>query len=210
MRVGFWASTVLATLGAIYLALLVGYFTSEGFNFPPTPFVQTVGGLVTILSAPAILMQFAAIGQLVTPEKAVFASIAKSFTVLFVAMVSINRFVQLTIIRQSPSGTESVDLVRFLPYSEGSIMFALEILGWGLFLSLACLFMAPLFAGAKLQRSIRWTLVLFAIFSFMSVIGFVTSTPITAAAFIAWGPILLIQAILLAVLFHRNQMPSIS
>jgi len=40
-----------------------------------------------------------------------------------------------------------------------------------------------------------WLLILFGLFSLMSVIGFVTATPITAAAFVAWGPILLALAI---------------
>ena len=40
-----------------------------------------------------------------------------------------------------------------------------------------------------------WLLILFGLFSLMTVIGFVTATPITAAAFVAWGPILLALAI---------------
>jgi hypothetical protein len=39
----------------------------------------------------------------------------------------------------------------------------------------------------------------------MSVIGFVTATPITAAAFVAWGPILLALAIMLAVHFRSGE-----
>jgi hypothetical protein len=209
MRLGFWASAVVAALGTIYLGLLVWYFTTEGFTFPPNIFVQTVGGIVTILSAPAILVAFAAIRQLAPPEKAAYATVGLNFAVLFVAMVSINRFVQLTVVRLSPPGAPSADLARFLPYSTDSVMFSLEILGWGFFLSLASLFMAPLFSGAKLQRSIRWLLVLFALFSFMSVIGFATATPITAAGFIAWGPILLALAILLAILFKSEERPSV-
>jgi hypothetical protein len=116
-----------------------------------------------------------------------------------------NRFVQLTVIRLSPPGPASQDLARFLPYSTESVMFALEILGWGFFLSLAALFVAPLFGGNKRQNSIRWLLILFALFSLMSVIGFVTATPITAGAFVAWGPILLALAILLAVHFRSGE-----
>ena len=208
MRVGFWASSLVAALGAIYLALLVGYFATVGFAFPPTPFVQAVGGLVTILSAPAILVVFAVIAHLARKEKAALGAIGLSFSILFVAMVSINRFVQLTIVRLSPPAAQAADLARFLPYSTDSIMFALEILGWGFFLSIGCLFVAPLFSGPTLQRSIRWLFVLFALFSLMSVVGFATATPITAAAFVAWGPILLALSVLLAILFRRGELPS--
>jgi hypothetical protein len=199
-----WASIILTALGAIYLALLVGYFGTQGFVFPPPPFVRTIGGIVTILSAPAILVIFAVITQLAPPEKAAYATAGLSFAGLFVAMVSINRFVQLTVVRLSPPGAPSADLARFLPYSADSVMFSLEILGWGFFLSLATFFVAPLFSGARLQRAIRWLLVVFGLFSFMSVIGFATATPITAAGFVAWGPVLLALAILWVILFKRE------
>jgi len=119
-------------------------------------------------------------------------------------MVSINRFAQLTVIRLEPVGAQSAEPARFQPYATKSVTFALENLGWGLFLSLATLFVAPVFSGRWLQRAIRRSFALFALFSLMSVIGFATATPLTTAAFIAWGPILLLLAVLLAMHFRRG------
>ena len=127
-----------------------------------------------------------------------------SFIILFSATVSINRFVQLTVIQQSLPDIPS-DLMRFLPYSSSSVMFALEMLGWGLFSSLAAVFVAPLFSSSPLNNTIRWLFILYAVFSFLGVIGFATNTPITAGAFIAWGPILLALAILLARYFQNTK-----
>jgi hypothetical protein len=203
-RIGFWAALVVVALELVYLLLLIGYFAVEGFTYPPGKFVQTVGGIVTILSAPAILVLFAAIWHLSPPEKTPYATIALCFTVLFTAMVSINRFVQLTVIRLEPVGRQSAELARFQPYATDSVMFALEILGWGLFLSLATLFAAPVFSGGRLQQAIRWSFALFALFSVMSVIGYATATPLTAAAFVAWGPLLLLLGVLLAEHFRRG------
>jgi uncharacterized membrane protein (DUF485 family) len=62
---------------------------------------------------------------------------------------------------------------------------------------------APLFSATRLDKGIRWLLILYAVFSFMSVIGFATNTPVTAGAFIAWGPILLAIAVLLAIYFRN-------
>ncbi len=200
-RVGLWASIILAVLGAVYLALLIGFFSIEGFTFPPTPFVMLIGGLVTIISAPAILVIFTAILHLAPREKRILGSLGVCFAALFVMAVSINRFTQLTVIRLAPGGSATPDLARFLPYSTDSVMFAMEILGWGLFLSLAALFAAPLFGGTRLQKAIRWLLLVFAVFSLMSVIGFATNTPLTAGGFVAWGPVLLALAILFAVFF---------
>jgi hypothetical protein len=205
MRLGLWSSVVVAVLGAVYLGLLIGTFSTEGFVFPPTTFVQLIGGIITFLTAPALLVLFAAIKHSAPTGRTILGTLGLAFTGLFAVCVSINRFVQLTVIRLSPPGPASQDLARFLPYSTDSVMFALEILGWGFFLSLAALFVAPLFGGNKRQNSIRWLLILFALFSLMSVIGFVSATPLTAGAFVAWGPILLALAILLAVHFRSGE-----
>ena len=209
VQLGFWSSVFVAVLGGVYLLLLIFYFSTEGFIFPPTPFVQLVGGIVTFLTAPCLLILFTAIRFVNDDNNKVLGSLGISFITLFAATVSINRFVQLTVIQQSTPGISSHDLTRFLPYSTGSIMFALEMLGWGFFSSLAALCVAPLFSASRLKLSIRWLFVTYALFSFMSVIGYATETPITAGAFIAWGPILLALSILLAVYFRKIEQPII-
>jgi hypothetical protein len=206
-QLGFWSSVFVASLGGIYLLLLIFYFSTEGFTFPPTLFVQLVGGIVTFLTAPGLLILFTAIRFVREENNNILGSLGVSFMILFSATVSINRFVQLTVIQQSLPNIPT-DLSRFLPYSTGSVMFALEMLGWGFFSSFAALFVAPLFSSSSLNKSIRYLFIFYAIFSFMGAIGFVTNTPITAAAFIAWGPILLTLAILLSLYFlntNRNQ-----
>jgi hypothetical protein len=204
-RLGFWSSVFVAVLGAIYLALLVSYFSSEGFVFPPTASVQLAGGIITFFTAPALVVLFAAIRHSSPEDRTILGTLGLAFTVLFAACVSMNRFVQLTVVRLAPPGPSSQDLARFLPYSTDSVMFAIEILGWGFFLPLATLFVAPLFGGTRRQTSIRWLFILFALFSLMSVIGLATATPITAGAFVAWGPILLALAILLAFHFRSEE-----
>ena len=201
-QLGFFASALVAILGGIYLLLLIFCFSTEGFVFPPTPFVQLVGGIITFLSVPGLVILFTAIRFVNEEDNKVLGSLGVSFIILFAATVSINRFVQLTVIQQSLPDVPT-DLTRFLPYSTGSVMFALEILGWGFFSSLASVFVAPLFSSSPLNKTIRWLFILYAVFSFMSVIGFATNTPITAGAFIAWGPILLALSILLSVYFRN-------
>lgn len=174
----------------------------QGFVYPPSPFVQLVGGIVTFLMVPALVIQFTAI-RFVNEEKSeILGSLGVSFIILFAATVSINRFVQLTVIQQSLP-TVPTDLARFLPYSTGSVMFTLEILGWGFFSSLAALVVALLFSSTSLNKTIRLLFIIYAAFSFMGAIGFATNTPITAAAFVAWGPILLALSILLTIYFRK-------
>lgn len=200
-ELGFWSSVYIAVLGVIYLILLIISFSSQGFVDPPSQFVQLSGGIITFLTVPGLIVQFTAIRYVTDNENKILGSLGITFITLFAATVSINRFVQLTVIQQ---GAGSSDLARFLPYASGSVMFALEMLGWGFFSSLAALSVAPLFHGTRVNNSIRWLFLAYALFSFMAVIGYATNLPIIAAAFIAWGPILTALAVLLAVYFRRE------
>ena len=185
--------------------MLAGFFAIEGFAFPPSPFVQLAGGVITLLTAPTLVLLFAAILHAAPQEARIYGTLGLSFTLLFAISVSINRFVQLTVVRLSPVGPASSDLARFLPYSTGSIMFALEMLGWGVFSSLAMLSVAPLFRGGGQRRAIRWLLLAYALFSLLSAVGFATNSALTAAGFVAWGPLLFAIALLLTVHFGRSR-----
>jgi hypothetical protein len=191
----------IAVLGGIYLLLLIYSILTEGFSLTPTPFVQLAAGISTFLMVPGFVVLFTAIRFVNAEDNNVLGSLGVSFIILFAATVSINRFVQLTVIQQSLPDVPT-DLIRFLPYAEGSVMFALEVLGWGFFSSLASACVAPLFSSSSFNKTIRWLFILYAIFSLGSVISFASNVLIPTGP-IAWGPIALVLAILLAVYFRN-------
>jgi len=200
-QLGFWASVMAAVLGGIYILLITYTISTVGFASTFPPFVQLVGGIITFITVPVLVILFTAIRYVNEGENKVLGSLGVSFIVLFAATVSINRFVQLTVIQQNLPDVPT-DLTRFLPYFPGSVMFALEILGWGFFSSLAAVFVAPLFSSSPRTKTIRWLFILYAVFSFASVICFAKNIPIPAGP-IAWGPILLALTILLSVYFRN-------
>jgi hypothetical protein len=200
-RLGFWASVYGAALAMSYLLVVILSIASEGFAFPPSPFVQLASGIITFLTVPALVILFTAIRFVNEGDGKVFGSLGVSFILLFAATVSINRFVQLTVIQQSLPDVPA-DLAPFLPYGAGSVMWALEVLGWGFFSSLAAAFVAPLFSSSRRNKAIRWLFILYAIFSFMSALSFVTNIMVPTGP-IAWGPILLALCILLAFYFRN-------
>jgi hypothetical protein len=204
-RLGFWSSAISAALSAAYLVMLITFFGTQGFIFPPSPVVQLTAGVITFLTAPTLLVVFVAIREIPGTGGAL-GTVGVCFAVLFAAVVCINRFVQLPVIQQAPAGANTPDLARFVPYSTGSVMFALEMLGWGFFIALAAIFVAPLFSRGPLQHAIRWTLIAFGVLSLLSAIGFVSATPLTAVGFVAWGPLLLALAVMLAI-FFRTAVP---
>jgi len=202
-QLGFWASVLGVIIGGIYLLVLIYAILTDGLVSlaSPSPFVQLAGGIGTFLTVPTIVVLFTAIRYVHEEDNQVLGSLGVNFILLFAATVSINRFVQLTIIQQSLPNVP-IDLTRFLPYGTGSVMFALEILGWGFFSSLAAIFVAPLFSSSRLNNTIRWLFILYAIFSFLSVISFATNIFIPTGP-LAWGPILLVISILLSVYFRK-------
>jgi len=202
-QLGFWASVLGVILGGTYLLVLIYSVSTEGLVslIEPSPLVQMVGGIGTFLTVPVLVILFNAIRFVNEEDNKVLGSLGVSFIILFAATVSINRFVQLTVIQQNLPDVPT-DLIRFLPYAPGSVMFALEVLGWGFFSSLAAVFVAPLFSSSPLNKSIRWLFILYAILSFMSVISFTTNILIPTGP-IAWGPILLALSVLLSVYFRN-------
>jgi hypothetical protein len=206
-RLGFWAAVIGAVLGGIYLLVLIYAISTAGLSFQLAPIVQLAAGIITFLTVPVLVTLFTAIRFVNAGDNEVLGSLGVSFILLFAATVSINRFVQLTVIQQSLPDVPS-DLTRFLPYASGSVMFALEVLGWGFFSSLAAVSVAPLFSASRLNKTIRWLFILYAIFSFLSVISFAANVFIPTGP-LAWGPILLALSILLAVYFRNFNKQSI-
>lgn len=201
-RLGFWAAVIGAVLGGIYLLVLIYAIATAGLSFQLAPIVQLVSGIITFLTVPVLVTLFTAIRFVNAGDNEILSSLGVSFILLFATTVSINRFVQLTVIQQSLPDIPP-DLVRFLPYASGSVMFSLEILGWGFFSSLAAVSVAPLFSASRLNNTIRWLFILYAIFSFLSALSFATNIFIPTGP-IAWGPILLVITILLSVYFRNS------
>jgi len=200
-RLGFWASVYIAVLGGMYLLTIIYSISTEGLSLNLSSFVQLIAGIGTFLLVPGFIILFTAIRFVHDGDNQVLGSLGVSFTILFAATVSINRFVQLTVIQQSLPDVPA-DLVRFLPYAPGSVMLALEVLGWGFFSSLAAVSVAPLFSSTRLNKTIRWLLILYAIFSFMSFMSYTINIPVPAGP-IAWGLILLVLNICLAIYFRK-------
>ena len=134
-QLGFWASSLGAVLGGIYFLVLIYAISTDGLVSlaSPSPFVQLAGGIGTFLTVPVLVILFTAIRFVNEENNKVLGSLGVNFIILFAATVGINRFVQLTVVQQSLPDVPT-DLTRFLPYGTGSVMFALEILGWGFFL----------------------------------------------------------------------------
>jgi hypothetical protein len=161
-------------------------------------------GVDTLLTAFGMVVLMACITQFAPTERRVLSLVGFGFTLLFAALVSINRFAQLTVIRQSLTLADTVGLERFMPYGSQSVFFALEMLGWGAFLSIAAFSIAPLFTHGRLERWISIFFLMYGVLGTTAVIGYALNSPLIVLGYIAWGPVLGVAVALLAFLFWRH------
>ncbi|WP_219511413.1 hypothetical protein [Nonomuraea ceibae] len=184
MSVGIWAGGGFVALLVAYMAALA-VMTARGLPFPPhEPFLTTFH-VIMLLAGLTMVPLWAAIHLAAPADRQVYTLISLTFVVLCAVCTCANRFVALTMVRQSPGLGRTAGLDWFQPYGWPSLTFTLELLGWGVFFSLACLFMAPAFQG----RGIGAIFTVTGVFSLGGALGlFLDSTAIMGAvAPVAWG-----------------------
>lgn len=147
-RLGAAAAVAVVAIGVAYLAVLGLAFARVGFAVPIADPLLAVMEVLTLLSAPALVIAMAAVCLHAAPERRVFGLVALAFTIVFAGITSTVHFVELTTSRQ----TGTAEIVWPSP------VYAAELLAWDGFLGLALLFAAPVFAGDGAERSVRRTL----------------------------------------------------
>lgn len=149
-RLGRWAAGSVAGIGAAYVVVLAAGVVRFGLSRPITDPVLAVMEVLTLLSAPALVVAMAAVREQAAPERKLFGSVALAFTILFAGVTSVVHFVELTSVRQQGGGG----------LAWPSPTYAAELLAWDWFLGLALLFAAPVFATdeprvRRVQRGFR-------------------------------------------------------
>ncbi|GLW09895.1 hypothetical protein Misp01_50240 [Microtetraspora sp. NBRC 13810] len=186
--VGIWAGGGFAALTLVYLVTLT-VMMARGLPFPPQEPFTTTFHAIMMLGVVVMVPLWCAIHLATPADKQVFTLISLAFVVMLAVVVCANRFVALTMVRQSPGLGRTAGLEWFEPYGWPSLTFALEVLGWGVFFSLACLFLAPAFRVHGLERAIAVTFAIVGVLSLGGTLGlFVNSTGLLGViAPLAWG-----------------------
>ncbi len=159
---GFW-SAVLATIFSItydagQLAEWLGVLGSGGG--PES--ASTPLGLVVLLTpslflGSAFLLLLVSVHQLAPPSRKVWSHAAVVFATAYMVLISINYFVQLTLVapRIARGRVQGIEPFLFVPFD--SFLYAVDILGYS-FMSVATLLTARVFVGPGLNRVARWFL----------------------------------------------------
>jgi hypothetical protein len=99
-RIEFWLAAVNTLVGVVYFVVMIGVAVSGHLTLPPPQAVQEFASMIALLQVVLLPALMACIYHTTRDEKKILRELALIFTVLFAAMASINRYVQLTIVRQ--------------------------------------------------------------------------------------------------------------
>jgi hypothetical protein len=161
-KLGFW-SAVLATVFSITydVGQLAEWFGMLGSAGGPES-SSTLLGIVVLLTpslflGSAFLLLLVCVHQLAPSDRKVWSHAALAFATAYAVLISINYFVQLTLVapRMARGNVRGIEPFLFVPFD--SFLYAVDILGYS-FMSVATLLAARVFRGPGLARVARWFL----------------------------------------------------
>jgi uncharacterized membrane protein len=211
ITLGFWSAIFASGFTILFVLIAVGtslVFPMQAWNGIQTyaehfNWLDMASFIPAIFLAPTMVILMACI-HAVTPEKQqVFSLISLAFTSIYAAIIPTNYYLQLFVVRLNlQSGTlDGLDLLA--QPNLHSVFFALETLGYA-FLSLATLFVSPVFKGGMLERWIRSLFIVSGAVGIFGVIVAPFDQPYLIFAGLGiWSLAFPISTILLSVFFQK-------
>jgi len=217
IKLGFWSALLSAAAFIIFSLCFVAilavnplfiwsdYPAYVSYNAENNQFFRDVAQFMMLTFAPLFLILANSIHEFAAKDKKVLARLAVYFAILFAAMISINYFVQLSIVRQNLAHGRPEGLQQFVQANPASFITAVNMLGWSLFFGLSCFFLAPVFDGSRLQKIIRYAFLANGIFMIIGGISYVFEVVILVFLFmnIGLGGAVLVATIALAIFFRQ-------
>jgi hypothetical protein len=162
-KLGYWSAVLASVFSLTYIIFqFAEWFGLLGSAGGPES-SSTPLGLIVLLTpslflGTAFLIMMVAIHYYAPVEKKIWSHTGLVFATVYTVLISINYYVQLTLIvpHLIKGETESVKLLLFVPFD--SFLYSVDILGYS-FMSLATLFAGFVFTTGKLERTIRWFMI---------------------------------------------------
>lgn len=185
VKLGFWSSLasavafLLFTVCFVAIALVNPLFVwtnladyvayTEKYN----QVWKFIAQAAMLFFGPLYVVMLSSIYDLTEAYKKPLARIGLAFGVIFAALISLHYFVQLSAVRINLSKGHLDGIEQFIQSRPDSVITAINMLGWTLFFGLSSIFMAPVFAGARLEKCIRVLFFLNGAICLLAGIGFV-------------------------------------
>ncbi len=181
-QLGMWAAVLTTICTVVFAVIAIATPARSGpfcatwgcVAYPYTAVAQFIPGdyfwlVPGILLAPLFVVLFACIHAFAVEGQKLFSRIALLFAGAYALVIVADYFSQFTIVMPSLQSGETAGLSLFTQYNPHGFFIAGEALGY-LLMSIAFLFAAPVFAGGRAERALRW---LFALSFVLAVVAFV-------------------------------------
>jgi hypothetical protein len=104
-RLGSWAAAAVAWIGVVYVIVLGIGMARFGLERPIADPVLAVMEVLTLVSAPALLVALATVYEAAAPPQKHWGTVALAFGILFTGLTSAVHFIELTASRQMGTGS---------------------------------------------------------------------------------------------------------
>ena len=175
LRIGRWSALAIFVIGVVYV--LTGaaglVLTRDVARRDPLqqvdPYLATLE-LLIILAAIFMVVMMGAVHAYAPREAKTYSLVALGFMLLMAVVTISVHFVQLTVVRRIEfAGAPPLSRIFFTEWP--SVMFALDLLAWDLFLGLSLLCAAQVFKGAGLLVPVRVSMILSGVLCLAGLIG---------------------------------------
>ena len=215
-RFGFWSSILVAICSAGFLAAMIICTVAIPLDFNWTGMENYKFNELQVLLfcvpdcilAPAFLAALASFSYCTKGNARFLSRMAVLFTVVYVAQISINYYLQMTSVRYTMLAGDTSGFTVFAFGNLHSVFWSTETLGYA-FLCVAMVLIAPLFKGSKSNAAARWILILNGVLGVatpvMEVCNFTIPGP--PIGLLLFGVTIPIFAAVLAGKFKNNSLP---
>jgi hypothetical protein len=182
-RLGFWAAILTVVVVAVFAVVAIPtparsgpFCASACVAYPYVDVAQFIPGdylwlLPGILLTPTFVVLMACIHAYAPEPKKIYSRIGLSFALIYAAVISVDYFLQLTVVVPSLQAGETDGLSLLTQYDPHGLFIAMEALGY-LMLTVALLFAAPVFAVGRVDRAIRGLFTLSFVLAVAAFVGF--------------------------------------
>jgi hypothetical protein len=184
-KLGYWATLICISTFVIWIICFVRIFQlnpffkwtniSDFISYSSTynQSFKYLAQFSMLLFAPAFLVIINCLHDYAPVDKKVFTRISIGFATIFAACIGIHYFVQISSVRLSISKSQLDGLEQFIQSNPTSGIAGINMVGWTIFFSLSCFFVAPTFSGKGVNRMIKTALVANGIICILGGIGYV-------------------------------------
>jgi hypothetical protein len=217
LRLGMWSAFLIAADFILYTVCFVAILMSPpifvwttladyaAYTTTHASFFKDAAMYLMLIFGPLFVVLLAVLHEYARNEQKILTRISTAFGLAFAVLVGINYFVQLSTVRQSVLHGQLTGLEQVLQANPMSAMTGLNMLGWSLFLGLASLFAAPIFAGGRLEKAIKVALIINGLCCLLGGLSYIYEFSLGVFLFITFGMggAVTAAALLIGVLFRR-------